>query len=148
MRSRGNLPELGFGLFLVALASFGFYATRALNVGTAAEMGPGYVPRALAWIILLSGIGYVAKGLFSRFVPVGEVPWRPLVAILAAVAVFALCLQSVGLIAAVVASIVVAGAAQRPMQLHVLVPFGAIVAGFSALLFVGGLGLPFKLWPW
>jgi hypothetical protein len=148
MRSRGNLPDLGFGLFLVALASFGFYATRNLNFGTAADMGPGYVPQALAGLILVSGVGYVAKGLLSDFAPVTEVPWRPLLTILAAVAVFAFCFQTAGLIAAVVASIVVAGAAQRPVQLHVLVPFGAVVAGFSALLFVKGLGLPLQLWPW
>src|SRR5262245_39316530 len=131
MRSRGDLPDLGFGLFLVALASFGFYATHGLNVGTAADMGPGYVPRALAGIILVSGVGYVAKGLLSDFAPVPEVSWRPLLAILAAVAVFALCFQTAGLIIAVVAGIVVAGAAERPVQLHVLLPFGAAVAALS-----------------
>jgi Tripartite tricarboxylate transporter TctB family len=148
MRSRGDLPDLGFGLFLVALAAFGFYATQNLNAGTAGDMGPGYVPRALAGIIMLAGIGYTAKGLLSGFVPIAEAPWRPLVAILASVAAFALSLQTAGLVVAVVASIVVAGAAQRPFRPHVLLPFGAAVAAFSALLFVKGLGLPFKLWPW
>src|SRR5215475_4572946 len=61
MRSWGNAPELGLGLFLIALALFGFYATSGLSVGTAAEMGPGYVPRTLVGIILLSGVGYLAK---------------------------------------------------------------------------------------
>jgi hypothetical protein len=148
MRSRGDLPDLGFGLFLVALAAFGFYAMQTLSIGTAGDMGPGYVPSALAGIILIAGIGYVAKGLLSGFVPIAEVPWRPLIAILASVAVFAVLLQTAGLIAAVVASIVVAGAAQRPFRPQVLLPFGAAVAAFSALLFVKGLGLPFKLWPW
>src|SRR5262245_9117939 len=146
MRSRGDLPDLGFGLFLVALAAFGFYAMQNLNAGTASDMGPGYVPRALAGILLVAGIGYVAKGLLAGFVPIAEVPWRPLIAILASVAVFAVSLQSAGLVAAVVASIVVAGAAQRPFRPHVLLPFGAAVSAFSALLFVKGLGMTFKIW--
>jgi putative tricarboxylic transport membrane protein len=148
MRARGNLPDLGFGLFLLGLALLAFYMTQNLNVGTSADMGPGYVPRTLGGIILVCGIGYVAKGLLSAFAPMPEVSWRPLLAILAAVAVFALSFQTAGLIVAVVGAIVVAGMAQRPMQLHVLVPFGAAVAAFSAALFVKGLGLPLKLWPW
>ena len=148
MRTRGNLPDLAFGLFLVALGLFGFYATRNLSIGTASDMGPGFVPRALEWAILVSGVGYVAKGILAGFGPMPSFAWRPLLTILAAVAVFALCFQSLGLIIAVIASIVVAGLAQRPIQPHVLLPFGAVVAAFAALLFVSGLGLPLKLWPW
>jgi hypothetical protein len=148
MRARGNLPDLAFGLFLVALALFGFYATRRLSIGTASDMGPGYVPRVLEWAILASGIGYVIKGLQVGYVPMPSFAWRPLLTILAAVAVFALCFQSMGLIIAVMAAILIAGLAQSPIKLPVLLPFGALVAAFSALLFVRALGLPLKLWPW
>jgi hypothetical protein len=148
MRARGNLPDVAFGLFLVALALLGLYATFSLNLGTASDMGPGYVPRALQWIILASGIGFIVKGMLAGFNPMPGFAWRPLLSILAAVAVFALCFQSLGLIVAVVAAILIAGLAQRPVQLHVLLPFGAVVAAFSAFLFVRALGLPLKLWPW
>jgi putative tricarboxylic transport membrane protein len=148
MRARGNLPDLAFGLFLVALALFGLYATLGLSIGTASDMGPGYVPRALEWAILASGIGFVVKGLLAGFTPMPSFAWRPLLAILAAVAVFALSFQSLGLMIAVIAAIVIAGLAQPPIRMHVLLPFGAVVAAFSALLFIWGLGLPLKLWPW
>jgi hypothetical protein len=148
MRARGSLPDLAFGLFLVALALFGFYATFGLSMGTASDMGPGYVPRALEWAILTSGIGYVVKGMFAGYTQLPTFAWRPLLTILAAVAVFALCFQSLGLIVVVTAAILIAGLAQSPIKPHVLLPFGALVAGFSALLFVRALGLPLKLWPW
>ena len=148
MRVRGNLPDLAFGLFLVALSLFGFYATRNLSIGTASDMGPGYVPRALEWVVLASGIGFVVKGLLVGFRPMPSFAWRPLLTILAAVAVFALCFQLLGLIIAVMAAILIAGLAQSPIKPHVLLPFGALVAAFSALLFVRALGLPLKLWPW
>ena len=148
MRARGSLPDLAFGLFLLALALLGFYATRNLSAGTASDMGAGYVPRALEWALLASGVGYVVKGMLAGFNPMPSFAWRPLLTILAAVAVFALCFQSLGLIIAVIAAILIAGLAQRPVQPHVLLPFGVAVAAFSGLLFVWGLGLPLKLWPW
>src|SRR5262245_50205403 len=125
MRARGNLPDLAFGLFLAALALFGLYATLGLNIGTASDMGPGYVPRALQWAILASGIGFVVKGLLAGFTPMPRFAWRALLAILTAVAAFALCFQSLGLIIAVIAAIVIAGSAQRPVRPHVLIAFGA-----------------------
>jgi Tripartite tricarboxylate transporter TctB family len=148
MRTRGDVPELAFGLFLVALALFGFYATQGLSVGTASDMGPGYVPRALIWTILVSGLAFAVKGYLASLMPLPVFAWRPLLAILTAVAVFALCFEWLGLVVAVMAAILVAGMAARPAQPHVLLPFGAGVAAFSALLFVKGLGLPLKLWPW
>ena len=45
---RVDVKELAFGLFLIALALVVFGATGSLNIGTAADMGPGFVPRALA----------------------------------------------------------------------------------------------------
>ena len=45
---RVDVKELAFGLFLIALALVAFGATGSLNIGTAADMGPGFVPRARA----------------------------------------------------------------------------------------------------
>ena len=111
-------------------------------------MGPGFVPRALAWVVLASGIGYVAKGLFSGFVPLPDGLLAPAARNPVGGGRLALSFQTAGLVVAVVAAIVCCRTAQRPMQLHVLLPFGAAVAAFSAALFVKGLGLPLKLWPW
>jgi hypothetical protein len=45
-----------------------------------------------------------------------------------------------------VGAVVVAGAATSPVRWLQLVAFGVVMAAFSALLFVKGLGLPFRLW--
>ena len=45
---RVDVKELAFGLFLIALALVAFGATGSLSIGTAADMGPGFVPRARA----------------------------------------------------------------------------------------------------
>jgi Tripartite tricarboxylate transporter TctB family len=144
---RIDVRELAFGLFLIALALVAFVSTSALNVGTAADMGPGFVPRALAWAILGFGAAFCVAGLLKAPQPLPVPAWRPLAAILAAIAVFAVLFSTLGLIAACVGSVLVAGTATAPVQWRQLLLFGPVLAGLCALLFVKGLGLPFKLWP-
>jgi hypothetical protein len=144
---RVDFKDFAFGTFLIALALIAFGATGSLTIGTAADMGPGFVPRALAWIILGFGVTFLVTGLLKAREPIPAPAWRPLAAILASIALFALLFAKLGLIAACVGAVVVAGAATSPVRWLQLVAFGLVIAVFSALLFVKGLGLPFKLWP-
>jgi hypothetical protein len=143
---RLDAKELAFGLFLIVLALVAFGATSSLTIGSAADMGPGFVPRALAWIILGFGVTFLVTGLLKVPEPLPALAWRPLVMILASIALFAVLFSTLGLIAACVGTVVVAGAATTPVRWLQLVVFGIAMAAFSALLFVKGLGLPFKLW--
>ena len=93
--------SFAFGLFLIALALVAFSSTSALNIGTAADMGPGFVPRTLAWIILAFGAAFCVTSLLkSAPEPLPELAWRPLLAILASIALFAVLFSTLGLIAA------------------------------------------------
>jgi hypothetical protein len=143
---RVDFKDFAFGTFLIALALIAFGGTGSLAVGTAADMGPGFVPRALAWIILGFGVTFLVTGLAKARVPIPAPAWRPLAAILASIALFAVLFAKLGLIAACVGAVVVAGAATSPVRWLQLVAFGVVMAAFSALLFVKGLGLPFRLW--
>lgn len=147
MLRRGDVKELAFGLFLIALALVAFVSTSALSMGTAADMGPGYVPRTLAWIILGFGAVFCFSSLIKAPEPMPEVAWRPLLTILASIALFAVLFSTLGLIAACIGAVLAAGAATKPVRWRQLILFGPVLAAFSALLFVKGLGLPFKLWP-
>jgi hypothetical protein len=144
---RGDTREVAFGLFLVALAAVAFAATSSLAMGTAADMGPGYVPRMLAWVILGFGASFCVTGLLKAAEPFPALAWRPLVAILAGIAVFALLFASQGLVIATIGSVLVSGMAAGPVLWRRLALFGLVLAAFSSLLFVKGLGLPFRVWP-
>jgi hypothetical protein len=143
---RVDFKDFAFGTFLISLALIAFGATGSLAIGTAADMGPGFVPRALAWIILGFGVTFLITGLAKARAPIPAPAWRPLAAILASIALFAVLFAKLGLIAACVGAVVVAGAATSPVRWLQLVAFGVVMAAFSALLFVKGLGLPFRLW--
>ena len=147
MLRRIDVKEVAFGVFLVALALTAFAATARLNVGTAADMGPGFVPRVLAWVILGFGAVFCVTGALKTAEPPTPPSWRPLIAILAAIGVFAVLFWSLGLIAACMGSVLVAGTAAGPVRWGRLILLGPTLAAFSALLFVKGLGLPFQLWP-
>ena len=143
---RVDFKDFAFGTFLIALALIAFGATGSLTIGTAADMGPGFVPRALAWIILAFGVTFLVTGFAKARAPIPAPAWRPLAAILASIALFAVLFAKLGLIVACVGAVVVAGAATSPVRWLQLVAFGVVMAAFSALLFVKGLGLPFRLW--
>jgi Tripartite tricarboxylate transporter TctB family len=144
---RVDFKDLAFALFLIALALIAFGATGSLAVGTASDMGPGFVPRVLAWIILGFGAGFLAMSFVKTPGPIPTLAWRPLVTILASIALFAVLFAKLGLVAACVGAVVVAGTATSPVRWLQLLVFGLVIAAFSALLFVKGLGLPFRLWP-
>jgi hypothetical protein len=146
MNKRIDWPNLSFGLFLLALAATVLWTTAPLRVGTIDEMGPGFAPRALALAILGFAAAFIAIGVFSPRQPFPAFAWRPLIAITGAIAAFALITAKLGLIAAVAASVLIAGAAQSEIRWEQQAIFGVIVAAFSALLFVKFIGIPLPLW--
>ena len=144
---RVDVKEPAVALYLIALPLLAFGATGSLSVATPPDMAPGFVPRALAWIILGFGAIFLIVGFLKTPESVPMPAWRPLVMILASIALFAVLFSTLGLIAACIGTVLVAGAATAPVRWRQLVLCGAVVAAFSALLFVKGLGLPFRLWP-
>jgi hypothetical protein len=142
------MEEMLFGLFLAALAVVVFVATRKLPVGSAANMGPGYVPQAIAWGTLAFGVFFVGKS----FVVPGErvLPpcWRPLILIPLAVGVFALLVTKAGLALASFLAMLIASAASAETRPVEIVVFSLVISAGSVLLFVRALALPLPIFPW
>jgi hypothetical protein len=146
--ARVNIPDLAFAAFLVAIGALAFALAGELTVGTAAAMGPGYVPRGLALIIMVYGLVLGARAMFAAWQPFPDIAWRPLLLLSAAVALFAILLPAAGLALTSFAVVVCAGYAAYDVRLHENALLGAVLAAFAALLFVSVLGLPIAIWPW
>ena len=145
-RSRIDLQDLLFGLFLVAVAAGTLVATRNLTVGHAADMGPGYMPRVVALALMGFGLFFSGRGLWRMRVGIAPVQLRPLLAILASVGVFALTAERLGL---AIASVLDGGLPKwreegRPIE---TIAFAIVLSGAAVLLFVKLLGLPIPIWP-
>ena len=146
-RSRIDLQDLLFGLFLVAVAAGTLFATRNLAVGHAADMGPGYMPRVVALALMAFGLFFSGRGLWRTRVGIAPVQLRPLLAILASVGVFALTAERLGLAIASVLAVILASFATREGRLVETVAFAVALSGAAVLLFVKVLGLPIPVWP-
>ncbi len=146
-RSRIDLQDLLFGLFLVAVAAGTLVATRNLAVGHAADMGPGYMPRVVALALMGFGLFFSGRGLRRVRVGIAPVQLRPLLAILASVGIFALTAERLGLAIASVLAVILASFATREGRLIETVAFAIVLSGAAVLLFVKLLGLPIPIWP-
>lgn len=147
MTLRLNVPDLLFATFLVALGAFAYAAAGELRVGTAAVMGPGYVPKGLALIIMIYGAALGVRAAFAGVQAMPAMAWRPLLMLSAAVVVFAVVLPLGGLALTSFLVVVCAGVASYDVRLRENALLGAALAAFAVVLFVAVLGLPIPVWP-
>lgn len=143
-----NTPDLAFAVFLIALGALALALASPLAVGTAAAMGPGYVPRGLAILIMVYGALLGVRALFSGRTAMPAIEWRPLLLIFGAVALFAALLPFAGLALTSFALVICAGFAAYDVRFRENAISAVILAAFAVVLFVMALGLPIQVWPW
>lgn len=148
MTLRINAPDLAFAVFLVALGALALGLASPLSVGTAAAMGPGYVPRGLAMLIMVYGAVLGVRALFSGRQPLPSVELRPLLLIFGAVALFAVLLPLIGLALTSFVLVLCAGFAAYDVRFRENAVAAVTLAAFAVVLFVMALGLPIQVWPW
>lgn len=145
---RLDWPDLLFGVFLIAVSAGAFAATSRLSGGSAADMGPGYMPRAIALILLGFGLFFAGRELARGHAGIERVQARPMLGIAVAVGAFALLIEDAGLVAASFSAVLLAAAASRESRLFEVILFGLCVTAGAVLLFVKALALPVPIWPW
>jgi hypothetical protein len=150
MRIAGiNLAELIAGLLMIAIGLFAALTSASYPIGTSRSMGPGYVPVALGIILVALGLGIILvegrKGEPERL----DIPGvRPLIAVPAAVLVFALTIQPFGLIPAVFLTAFISTFADRDIGLPRAILLAAALSVVSVAVFKWGLGLQVGIWRW
>lgn len=125
-----------------------FYIATGYNIGTAAQMGPGFFPIVVSGFLIL--LGLLIMGF--AFLRSGAMPmpaWRQLIAVLVSVLVFAFTVSTLGLVPAVMAVVICSALgdkAARPMTTFLLAVSLSIATWilFAKLL---GLAMPALLWP-
>lgn len=143
-------------LFIVLGLAFAIGA-RSYELGTAFRMGPGYVPFALGAVLTLLGAALVGTGLVSKVrpevdedeTPRGEVPWRAIVIIVAAVVVFGAGIEPLGIAPTLLVTSFLAAIADRRTSLReaALIAVGLTVLCVLVFVLLLQLRLPL-LGPW
>jgi hypothetical protein len=141
-----NWRRLYAGLLIVAFGLAGVYFARNLYFGTAAAMGPGFLPTICSWLIVALGIVVTTRAFFEN-VDVIEPPVpRPVFMISLAIGLFALLIERAGLgITVFITAFVASYAGPARFMETVILSLAAAVA--TVIVFVVLLGLPIPLWP-
>ena len=135
----GLLFMLIGGAFALGAADYG--------MGTARRMGPGYFPVVLGAILCVMGLALAGKALWrQRPQQVSRLYLRPLLALTSSILAFAALIDRVGLIAACLACVLIAGLASSETRWREAILIAIGMTAFATLVFQQFLGLPFRLW--
>ena len=148
LKTRPGREDLFYGLFLIAVAAIVFLSTQNLTVGTPKEMGPGYFPRALAFITLGFGLLFSIRSFFLPGEKIVAPHWRGLVMVGLATTVFAALLMSLGLLITSFLAMFIGSLASSETRLREVFLFSAALSGGTVLLFVKALAMPVPIFPW
>lgn len=126
--------------------------------GTVTAMGPGFVPTAVAILLIAFGalILFARGGDVPADAPGAEAtppafsaegPWRVIAAISASIVLFGICIKPLGLPITAFLTVLVAGYAHNRARLAALVPFALVLSAAATLMFILFLGLNIGLMP-
>jgi len=132
------------GLLFAAIGAAAVIIARHYAFGTTRHMGPGYFPTLLGGLLALTGVAAMLRALALEGTRFGTFAWRPALAATAGVLLFAALVEPHGLVAAVLALVLVGGAGTqvRPAE---LLAIAVTLATLAVGIFYDGLALPFSL---
>jgi hypothetical protein len=136
-------------MFLVVGVVFAIGATN-YSLGASARPGPGYFPLLLSIIMAILGAIVLFKSLTIETEggdPIGEVAWRPLLVIVAAIAVFGATISHLGMVISVPILIFISSFAGDEFKWKGVLVNAIVLTLFSWLVFIWGLKLTIPMWP-
>ena len=136
-------------MFVLVGAGFAIGATN-YSMGTSARPGAGYFPLMLSVIMAILGAIVLFKSLTIESPtgdPIGSIAFKPLLIIVAAIVVFGLLLERLGMIITVPLLIIVASMAGDEFKLRGVLVSVVILTIGCWLVFILGLKLTIPLWP-
>jgi hypothetical protein len=150
MRRLLAMSDFWSGILFAAVGAAGLWIGRGYPRGTLSEMGPGFFPRAISVVLIAIGMIIIfqavrARGAVERL---GSWPWRALVTVLGGMILFGALAPVLGMVVAAGVVIILPGFATSETKPFELMVFAAVLVTFSVLVFVYGLGVNFRIFPW
>jgi hypothetical protein len=141
----GNGKDFSAGLFFVLIGIITVLEARGYSIGTARDMGPGYFPLLIGYLLLMIGGATAVRGLLLKGNGIKISSIRPLLMVSSAVLSFALLLKPCGLIVALLALVFLSCLGSREFRMRYAVILFFLLAALALVLFVYTLGLPLPL---
>lgn len=131
----------GFGTTFAAVAATSYAQ------GTPARMGAGFFPLVLGVLLAGVGLAVMARSLMVAGDGLPRMRLRPLLSLLAAMALFGIMLRPLGLMVSAVVLVLVGSLSSPEFRLREALLLAAGLSVGAVLLFVTLLGLPLPVWP-
>lgn len=135
------------GLLFVVFGAAAILIARGYKLGTAAHMGPAYMPIAVGALLVLFGVVMTARSLARGSQQVGVLAWYAAALVLLSVLAFAGLVRSIGLAITTVALAVLCRVAGRYWGWGETALLALGLATMVVLIFLKGLGMALPLWP-
>lgn len=138
---------IGGGLLVAAGAFVAIYSYLNYNVGFGSQIGSGVFPLVLGLILLVLGFFILVPALAMRGV-LPEFEFRPFFAVLGAAAVFAVLIDSVGMVPTVLSMTGIAALADRKSSLVRTLALAVGLSILAVVIFNIGPGVQISIAKW
>lgn len=129
------------GLMFIGFGLLALYFGQKLALGTPVRMGPGYVPRMLAFILMGLGGLICVVTLFAGGEPVERPKWRPITLVTIGIVCFALLFERAGLLPALIVLVFITSLAGEEFKLTEVIGNMVVLAILCTVVFKVGLGM-------
>jgi hypothetical protein len=140
--------DLGAAVVFLTIGVAGVWFGSELRFGTAGNMGPGFFPVILSWIVVAIGVIVGIKSVTIEGPRLERVQLRPIVVIIAAILIFGYLIDRIGLALTAALLTLLAAFARRWREINPLetILLAAGLSLFCVGLFVYALSQPFPAW--
>jgi hypothetical protein len=145
-----SVKDFVSGLAMVAVGLAFAAGSTAYSFGTSIKPGPGYFPFGLGIILAVLGTIIAVNGLRGGHAdgePIWHVPWRALICVAGAIALFGALLPYLGFLITFPLMILVTSYGTTEFKWHEAIMNAAILLALCWLIFIYGLALNIPLWP-
>ncbi len=129
------------GLMFIGFGLIALYFGQKLALGTPVRMGPGYVPRMLALIMMSLGAVICVVALVAGGEMVEKPKWKPITLVTIGIVCFALLFERAGLLPALVVLILISSLGGEEFKLKEVIGNIVVLSILCTLVFKVGLGM-------
>lgn len=143
--SRDSKNLVSAGVAIVLGLAIAVHSALNYPLGSITQMGPGFLPTVIGILIAFLGLILGVTSLLAPQAEPIEVDWRPLLFVSAALVVFGLTLERLGLAPGIVLLVAVASLAEPGFRPRLIAGLSLFLVAMTALIFVYGLSTPLEL---
>lgn len=146
MRIKGG-QDFATGLLFIGVGLAAMWIGADYPMGSAQRPGTGVLPRILAWCLIGTGALLWLKAVVIESPGLTRWAWRPVIMITLATVAFALLVDRLGLVVAMLVSMTLTALGTPETRWREYALFVLLMLGIGIGVFIQGLGMPIPILP-